>query len=90
MTDNRRSPTDWVEGAHACIDISLRLAEQLFDGRDPAPFRERDLDEDAADYILAAAQRRQAYFTTGTTTASMTCTMPFDPRTDAMIFAPSI
>lgn len=30
------------------------------------------------------------YFTPGTTTASMTCTMPFDPRTDATIFAPSM
>lgn len=44
-----------VEGTHTCIDISLHTAQQLFDGRDPAPFRERDLDEDAADYIYAAA-----------------------------------
>lgn len=48
----RRAPT----GDQACIDIRLRTASQLFDGRDPAPFRERDLDEDAVDYIYAAAE----------------------------------
>jgi hypothetical protein len=45
-----------VEDGHACIDIRVRTTQQLFDGRDPAPFRERDLDEDAVDYIVGAAQ----------------------------------
>jgi len=45
-----------VEDGRSCIDIKVRHSGQLFDGRDPAPFRERDLDEDAVDYILAAAQ----------------------------------
>jgi hypothetical protein len=42
------------EAGKTCVDIRLRTAHQLFDGRDPAPFRERDLDEDAVEYILAA------------------------------------
>lgn len=42
------------EDGRTCVDIRLRTAQQLFDGRDPAPFRERDLDEDAVDYILDA------------------------------------
>lgn len=45
-----------VEDDRSCIDIKVRHSRQLFDGRDPAPFRERDLDEDAVEYLLAAAQ----------------------------------
>jgi len=44
------------EDGKACIDIKVRTAHQLFDGRDPAPFRERDLDEDAVEYIVGAVQ----------------------------------
>lgn len=44
------------EGGKTCIDIRLRSAHQLFDGRDPAPFRDRDLDEDAVEYILGGFQ----------------------------------
>ena len=39
-----------------CIDITVRQARQLFDSRDPSPFRERDLDEDAVEYLLGAAR----------------------------------
>jgi len=45
-----------MEGDQICIDIRLRSARQLFDGRDPAPFRERDLDQNAVDYIYSAAE----------------------------------
>lgn len=45
-----------IDQGKACIDIKLRSARQLFDGRDPAPFRERDLDEDAVEYVLGAVQ----------------------------------
>ena len=45
-----------VEGGRTCIDIKVAHANQLFDGRDPAPFRERDLDDDAVEYLLAAAE----------------------------------
>ena len=45
-----------VEDGRTCIDIRIRQGRQLFDTRDPAPFRERDLDEDAVEYLLGAAQ----------------------------------
>jgi len=51
-----RQPRYRIDAGKACIDIRIRTAQQLFDGRDPAPFRERDLDEDAVDYIVGAAE----------------------------------
>jgi hypothetical protein len=45
-----------VKDGRSCIDLKLRQSRQLFDGRDPAPFHERDLDDDAVAYILGAAQ----------------------------------
>lgn len=45
-----------TEAGEICIDIHLRTVRQLFDGRDPAPFRERDLAEDAVEYILGAVE----------------------------------
>lgn len=38
-----------------CIEVRIRSAQQLFDARDPAPFRERDIDEDFVEYIEASA-----------------------------------
>ena len=35
-----------------CIDIQLPSWRSFFDQRDPAPFRERDLDDDAVAYIV--------------------------------------
>lgn len=45
-----------VEEGRSCLDLRVRHSRQLFDGRDPAPFHERDLDDDAVEYLLAAAQ----------------------------------
>lgn len=45
-----------VEEGRFCIDISLKSSRQLFDGRDPAPFRERDLDEHAVEYLVGAVR----------------------------------
>lgn len=45
-----------LEDDRFCIDVLLKASQQLFDGRDPAPFRERDLDEDAVEYIAGAIQ----------------------------------
>ena len=42
-----------VEDGHWCIDLRLHTLRQLFDMRDPAPFRERDLDDDAVEYLFA-------------------------------------
>jgi hypothetical protein len=45
-----------TEGEFTCIDMVTRSARQLFDMRDPSPFRERDLDDDAVEYLLTAAR----------------------------------
>ena len=45
-----------VENGRWCIDIEVSQSRQLFDFRDPAPFRERDLDDDAVEYLLSAAE----------------------------------
>jgi len=38
------------------IDLRLNRVAQLFNTFDPAPFHERDLDDDAEDYIVACAR----------------------------------
>jgi predicted nucleotidyltransferase len=43
------------DGRHH-IDLRVATVEQLFDNRDPAPFRQRDLAPDLVDYLLAAAE----------------------------------
>ncbi len=43
-----------VENGRRCIDLRLKSPRHLFDGRDPAPFRERALDDGAVDYILSS------------------------------------
>lgn len=43
-----------LEEGRRCIDLRLKSPRHLFDNRDPAPFRERALDDDAVDYILSA------------------------------------
>ncbi|MES2855337.1 MAG: hypothetical protein V4692_05720 [Bdellovibrionota bacterium] len=43
-----------VIGGKPSVELKLRTPRQLFDERDPAPFRDRDLDDDAARYIHAS------------------------------------
>ncbi|MFO1036784.1 MAG: hypothetical protein U1E45_08070 [Geminicoccaceae bacterium] len=43
------------EGKDTLIEISLGDLRQLFNSLDPAPFRARDLDGDAEEYIVGAA-----------------------------------
>lgn len=38
------------------IDVRVSSVGQLFDNRDPAPFRERDLDPDLVNYLVDAAE----------------------------------
>jgi hypothetical protein len=45
-----------MEEGRACIDIRLNTWRQLFDLRDPAPFRERDLDPGAVDHLLTSVR----------------------------------
>lgn len=37
------------------IEVRVREPQQLFDARDPAPFREKDLDDDFVDYVRTSA-----------------------------------
>lgn len=45
----------WENGV-VCIDLRLRMERQLFDARDPAPFRERDLDAEVVAWILQSME----------------------------------
>lgn len=38
------------------IEVRVKSPLQLFDSRDPAPFHERDLDDDFIEYIVSAAR----------------------------------
>lgn len=42
------------------IDVSVREIRQLFHSLDPSPFYDRDLDDDAADFIVDSARIKQA------------------------------
>lgn len=45
-----------LEDGRSCIDVHVKHWQQLFDLRDPAPFRERDLDEHVVRYLVGAVQ----------------------------------
>jgi len=45
-----------VEDGEHSIDVWLATPEQMFDNRDPAPFRERDLDPGLVAYLMGAAE----------------------------------
>jgi len=38
------------------LEVKVRSVGQLFDSRDPAPFRDRDLDDDFTDYIVSSVE----------------------------------
>lgn len=40
------------EEGRACVDVRVPALENLFDKRDPAPFRERDLDPGLREYLV--------------------------------------
>ena len=42
--------------AAAKIEININRLPQLFNSLDPSPFHERDLDQDAEDYIIGSAE----------------------------------
>ena len=44
-----------VEGK-PLIEVRIKSPLQLFDARDPAPFRDRDLDDDFVEYIVVSAR----------------------------------
>lgn len=46
------APRYRVENGESIVDVRLTSIEQLFDNRDPAPFRERDLDPQLVEYLV--------------------------------------
>ena len=58
MHSRRKSkrPRYRVIGGIPSVELKLRTPRQLFDERDPAPFRERDLDDDAVEYIVSSVR----------------------------------
>lgn len=55
MTIGKNKRYKHVEGKHH-IEVRVKSALQLFDARDPSPFRERDLDDDFVEYITSSAR----------------------------------
>ena len=49
------------EDSQPILDIRVSNIERLFDNRDPAPFRERDLDPDLVEYVLLAGEDLYPY-----------------------------
>ena len=49
-------PVTDSEAAFGVIEVRIREISQLFNSLDPSPFRERDLDDDAEDFIVGWAQ----------------------------------
>lgn len=47
---------DGSPSGHACIDVHVSDIRQLFNSMDPAPFRERDLDPKAEEFIVDSAR----------------------------------
>jgi hypothetical protein len=45
-----------ISGAVTTIEVNLSRLAQLFNSLDPSPFHERDLDQDAEDYIVGSAE----------------------------------
>ena len=45
-----------VENGDHCIDVQISSIERLFDRRDPAPFRDRDLDPGLVEYLVDAGE----------------------------------
>jgi hypothetical protein len=45
-----------LENGQPILDVRVASMEQLFDNRDPAPFRDRDLDPDLVEYLIDGAR----------------------------------
>jgi hypothetical protein len=50
-----------MEGDTVLVELKLREARQLFNSFDPAPFIEKDLDDDAEAYIIDAVREVRAH-----------------------------
>ena len=57
MTHNKDLESRYRKhGENILIELKLRDVMQLFNSLDPSPFHEKDLDDDAAEYITSTAQ----------------------------------
>ncbi len=56
MASEHVQPIYRREGNHTLVEIRLREVRQLFHTLDPAPFREKDLDAAAEEYLLEACR----------------------------------
>ena len=57
MVVDMRSHTEHRHGAERyLIELKLRDVSQLFNSMDPSPFQEKDLDQDAEDFIVSWAR----------------------------------
>jgi hypothetical protein len=54
-SDGDRPRGDSIASKRHVIEVRLREARQLFDALDPSPFREKDLDRDAEEFIVGSA-----------------------------------
>jgi hypothetical protein len=54
VSDESEKPAYRIEGSETLLEIRLHSVRQMFQTLDPAPFHEKDLDENAADYLLQA------------------------------------
>ncbi|MGE0762566.1 MAG: hypothetical protein AB7N80_04755 [Bdellovibrionales bacterium] len=45
-----------IQGSGLFISLTLKSLDQIFDLRDPSPFREKDLDDDFARYLIVAVK----------------------------------
>lgn len=54
MPYDLKKPVYRIEGSDTLLEIRLQSVRQLFHTLDPAPFHEKDLDENAAAYLLEA------------------------------------
>ncbi|QEL14061.1 hypothetical protein [Limnoglobus roseus] len=56
MNTPEHAPSPPDAAGHGLIELHLRDVRQLFDALDPSPFREKDLDPDAEEYIVDSAK----------------------------------
>ncbi len=56
MAEQKKPPTDGASRETGIIEVHVNEIEQLFNSIDPSPFREKDLDDDAHEFILSWAK----------------------------------
>ena len=66
------------EAGRPCVDVKVPALDNLFDKRDPAPFRERDLDPGLREYLFESAED---LLSRGSPQLVFWVEKPCDPRT---------